>query len=70
MPDYHNNDGTFKEGLSEDSIVQQWVTVFKQKRENVTRGRCRWKNQASDLAVIGNPAGLASVPNNCAARIS
>jgi len=57
MPEYHNDDGTFKEGMTEASIVQQWVTVFKQKREAVARGRCRWKSQPSDLNVIDNPRG-------------
>ena len=38
MPEYHKDDGTFKEGMTEASIVQQWVIVFKQKREDVARG--------------------------------
>ncbi len=68
MPEHHNSDGTFKQGQSEDAIVQQWVTAFKQKREDVAAARCRWKNQPADLTVIDNPAGLPSVPNHCTAR--
>ena len=69
MPEFHNGDGSFKQGLSEDSIIQEWVTVFKQKREDIAKGRCAWKNQPSDLAVIDNPAKLSSVPNNCTSKI-
>ncbi len=69
MPEYHNSDGTFKQGQSEDSIVQEWVTVFKEKREDVAKGRCQWKNQPTDLVVIDNPAGLSSVPNYCSAKV-
>lgn len=68
MPEHHNSDGSFKQGQSEDAIVQQWVTVFKQKREDVAAARCQWKNKPVDLTVIDNPAGLPSVPNNCTAR--
>ena len=69
MPEHHNNDGSFKQGESEDIIVQQWVTAFKQKREDIAAGRCQWKNQPADLAVIDNPANLPSVPNHCTAKI-
>jgi hypothetical protein len=69
MPEHHNGDGSFKNGETEDSIVQEWVTVFKQKREDMAKGRCQWKNQPADLTVIDNPAGLASVPNHCASKI-
>jgi hypothetical protein len=68
MPEHHNSDGTFKQGQSEDQVIQQWVTVFKQKREDLAGGRCRWHNQPADLAVIDNPAGLATVPNYCTAH--
>ena len=63
MPEHHNDDGSFKQGESEDIIVQQWVTAFKQKREDVAAGRCQWKNQPADLTVIDNPANLPSVPS-------
>jgi hypothetical protein len=69
MPEFHNGDGSYKQGMSQDSIVQEWVTVFKQKREDMAKGRCQWKNQPSDLAVIDNPANLPTVPNNCTSKI-
>lgn len=69
MPEFHNSDGSFKQGMSEDSITQQWVTVFKQKREDIAAGRCQWKNQPADLNVIDNPANLPTVPNNCVAKV-
>lgn len=69
MPEFHNDDGSFKQGMTEDSIVQQWVTVFKQKREDIAAGRCQWKNQPADLNVIDNPANLPTVPNNCVAKV-
>jgi hypothetical protein len=69
MPEFHNSDGSFKQGMTEDSIVQQWVTVFKQKREDIAAGRCQWKNQPADLNVIDNPANLPTVPNNCVAKV-
>ena len=69
MPEFHNGDGSFKQGMTEDTIVQQWVTVFKQKREDVAAGRCQWKNQPADLTVIDNPANLSTVPNNCVAKV-
>lgn len=68
MPVHHNSDGSFKPGESEDSIVQQWVEAFKQRREDLVGGRCRWNTQPPDLAKIDNPAGLSSVPNYCSAR--
>jgi hypothetical protein len=69
MPEHHNSDGSFKQGESEDSIVQAWVTAFKQKREDVAAGRCQWKSQPADLTVIDNPANLPTVPNHCTATI-
>jgi hypothetical protein len=69
MPEFHNSDGSFKQGMSEDSVVQQWVTVFKQKREDIAAGRCQWKSQPADLNVIENPANLPTVPNNCVAKV-
>ena len=69
MPEFHNDDGSYKNGMSEDSIVQEWVTLFKEKREDVAKGRCQWKNQPADLAVIDNPANLSTVPNHCASKI-
>jgi hypothetical protein len=68
MPRYHNSDGSYKNSLSEDGIVQQWVNAFKKKREDLAVGRCRWKVQPSDLKLIDNPAGLPTVPNYCSAR--
>lgn len=68
MPRYQNSDGTFKNGLTEDGIVQQWVAAFKKKREDLAAGRCRWNAQPPDLKPIDNPAGLATVPNFCSAR--
>lgn len=70
MPKYHNDDSTFKEGMTEASIMQQWVTVFKQKREDVARGRCRSKSRASDLNLVDKPAGLSVVPNTIVRRES
>jgi hypothetical protein len=67
MPKYHNADGSFKQGLDEATIEKQWVEAFKAKREDLARGRCRWNNKPADLTSIDNPAGLASVPNNCSA---
>jgi hypothetical protein len=69
MPKYHNADGSFKQGLDAATIEKQWVEAFKAKREDMARGRCRWDNKPADLAPIDNPAGLASVPNNCSAPI-
>ena len=68
-PEYHNSDGTFKNGMSEESIVKQWVEAFKKKREEVASGRCRWNSKPADFAAIDNPAGLATVPNHCTAAI-
>jgi hypothetical protein len=68
MPEYHNSDGTFRTGLDEATILQQWVAAFKQKREDLANARCRWKNKPTDLAVVDNPAGLSTVPNNCTAH--
>jgi|GEM_PF-1224754 len=68
MPEYHNSDGSFKTGVVEASVVQQWVIAFKQKREQLAAGRCQWKEKPADLSVIDNPAGLATVPNFCSAK--
>jgi hypothetical protein len=67
MPKYHNSDGSFKSGLDQATIERQWVEVFKAKREDLAKGRCRWKTKPTDLAAIDNPKGLATVPNHCAA---
>jgi hypothetical protein len=69
MPRYHNHDGSFKTGVDEKSIVQKWVTAFKQKREELASGRCLWKDKPADLTVIDNPMNLASVPNHCSAKL-
>jgi hypothetical protein len=69
MPKYHNSDGSFKQGLDEQTIETQWVQAFKAKREDMARGRCRWNNKPADLTLIDNPAGLPSVPNYCSAPI-
>jgi hypothetical protein len=68
MPKYHNSDGSFKSNLTEDAIVQQWMAAFKKKREDLAAGRCQWKTQPTDLKLVDNPAGLASVPNFCSAH--
>jgi hypothetical protein len=69
MPRYHNADGSFKSTLNEDSVIQEWVDVFKKKREDLAAGRCQWKSQPADLKLVDNPAGLAAVPNYCSARL-
>jgi len=69
MPQYHNKDGSFKNGVTEDSVVQKWVAAFKQKREDLAKGRCEWKDKPADLTVIDNPMKLASVPNFCTAKL-
>lgn len=69
MPEHHNSDGSFKQGQTEEIIVQEWVTAFKQKREDIASGRCQWKNQPADMAVIDNPANLPTVPNHCTSKI-
>jgi hypothetical protein len=68
MPQYHNSDGSFKPGFDDASIVQKWVAAFKQKRDDLAKGRCEWKEKPADLAVIDNPMGLASVPNFCTVK--
>jgi hypothetical protein len=68
MPEYHNQDGSFKAGVDEASIVRQWVDAFKRKREDLAKGRCSWKSQPPDLKVVDNPMGLATVPNYCSAK--
>ena len=67
--DYRNHDGTFKSGFDEQKVVAAWVAEFKKKREDVAAGRCKWKNKPADLSVVDNPAGLATVPNNCSAKL-
>lgn len=67
-PEYHNHDGSFKSGVDEASIIRQWTEAFKQKREDLAKGRCRWKDQPADSKLIDNPMGLASVPNFCSAK--
>ena len=68
MPEYHNNDGSFKSGVDEASVVKQWVDAFKQKREELAKARCEWKEKPADLAAIDNPMSLATVPNFCSAK--
>lgn len=68
MPQYHNSDGSFKPGVDEASVVKQWVDAFKQKREDLAKGRCEWKEKPTDLAAVDNPMGLATVPNYCSAK--
>ena len=68
MLNNHNADGSFKAGLDEGKVVEQWVQIFKSKREELAAGRCRWTSTPTNLAAIDNPAGLATVPNHCSAR--
>jgi len=68
MPEYHNSDGSFKQGFDEASVLKQWTEAFKAKREELASGRCRWKNKPSDLTAIDNPKGLPTVPNHCSAQ--
>jgi hypothetical protein len=68
MPKYHNQDGSFKPGIDEASVVHQWVEAFKKKREDIASARCEWKDKPTDLAVIDNPMGLAEVPNFCSSK--
>ena len=68
MPKYHNQDGSFKPGIDEASVVHQWVEAFKKKREDIASARCEWKDKPADLAVIDNPMGLAEVPNFCSSK--
>ncbi|HXJ93852.1 MAG TPA: hypothetical protein VMT20_13460 [Terriglobia bacterium] len=68
MPEYHNKDGSFKSGVIEASILNEWVQAFKQKREELAKARCLWKDKPADLSAIDNPAGLATVPNYCTAK--
>jgi hypothetical protein len=68
MPEYHNSDGSFKTGVTEASVMHDWVAAFKKKREELAAGRCEWKEKPADLAAIDNPAGLATVPNYCTAK--
>jgi len=67
-PEYHNHDGSFKSGVDEGSIIRQWTEAFKQKREDLAKGRCQWKDQPSNLKLIDNPMGLATIPNFCSAK--
>ena len=68
MPKYHNSDGSLKPGVDEASILRDWVTAFKAKREELAKARCLWKDKPADLGVIDNPAKLATVPNYCATQ--
>lgn len=68
MPQYHNGDGSFKPGNDEASVIQKWVDAFKQKREDLAKARCEWKEKPADLAVIDNPMNLPTVPNHCSAK--
>jgi hypothetical protein len=68
MPQYHNHDGSFKAGVDEPSVIRQWVEAFKQKREELAKGRCEWKEKPADFTVIDNPAGLPTIPNYCSAK--
>jgi hypothetical protein len=68
MPRYHDSNGAFKSGLNENSIIQQWVDVFKKKREDLVAGRCKWKAQPAELKLVDNPANLTTVPNFCSSR--
>ncbi len=51
------------------AVVQKWVDAFKQKREQIASGRCRWNTQPTDMNAIDNPAGLSTVPNFCSAKL-
>jgi hypothetical protein len=68
MPQYHNSDGSFKAGVTEEIVVQKWTAAFKQKREQMAAARCQWNQKPADLAAIDNPKGLATVPNFCTAK--
>lgn len=68
LTDYRNSDGSFKSGFDDATVVGQWVSVFKRKREELAAGRCRWTTPPADLAEIDNPMKLATVPNSCTAR--
>jgi hypothetical protein len=68
MPEYHNGDGSFKSCVDEASVVRQWVAAFKQKREDLAKARCEWKQKPSDLSPVDNPMALATVPNFCSTK--
>jgi len=68
MPEYRDRSGNLKPGVTEASIIGQWVDAFKRKREDLAKGRCNWKDKPADLSVIDNPMRLQSVPNYCAAK--
>jgi hypothetical protein len=68
MPKYHNSDGSFKSGVDEATVVREWVEAFKQKREDLAKGRCEWKEKPADLTVIDNPMALPAVPNYCSVK--
>jgi hypothetical protein len=68
MPEYHNKDGSFKPGSDEASVIKKWVDAFKQKREDLAKGRCEWEQKPADLTVIDNPMNLPTVPNYCSAK--
>ncbi len=69
MPEYHNKDGSFKTGVTDASVVEKWVAAFKQKREDLAKGRCEWNQKPADLKVVDNPASLTTVPNFCVAKL-
>ncbi len=68
MPKYHNKDGSFKPGITEAKVLEDWVKAFKEKREQLASGRCEWNQKPADLALVENPMGLPTVPNFCAAK--
>jgi len=68
MPKYHNSDGSFKSGVDEASVLQQWVTAFKKKREELAQARCEWKEKPADLSAIENPMSLPTVLNYCSSK--
>jgi hypothetical protein len=68
MPQWHNKDGSFKTGITEEIVVQRWTDAFKAKREQMAAARCQWTDKPADLNVIDNPKGLATVPNFCTAK--
>jgi hypothetical protein len=55
-------------GKDAAAVVSSWVAAFKQKREDLASGRCRWNQKPADLNAIDNPAGLSTVPSFCTAK--
>ena len=68
MPQYHNADGSFKNGESEDAIVGRWTEAFKKRREDLASARCEWKQKPAEMSALENPAGLEKPANFCAAK--